>query len=207
MSDNNIRKGKLFVVSAPSGAGKTTLCSKLLANKKMLKYSVSFTTRKPRFDEKHGEDYFFVDIPTFKQMINDEEFIEWAEVHGNFYGTSRLTVEDILNDGFDVLLDIDPQGARQLKSSIGYGVYVFITAPSISELENRLRNRRTEPEDVMKLRLENAKKEIRFYSEYDYIIMNKNFEEAYKNLESVYIAEHLKTKDVNDIYELMERED
>ena len=201
------RQGKLFVVSAPSGAGKTTLCSKLLENNKALRYSISYTTRKPRFDETHAVDYFFVDVPEFRKMIDDGEFIEWAEVHGNYYGTSRRTVEGIIAEGGDVLLDIDPQGARQLKTTLGYGVYIFITAPSIKELEKRLRGRRTEPEDVMKLRLDNARKEIRLFSEYDYLIMNRNFEEAYKHLESVYIAEHLRTKDVKDIYELMEEED
>lgn len=201
------KQGKLFVVSAPSGAGKTTLCNKLLENNKALRYSISYTTRKPRFDEADKVDYFFIDVPEFKKMIDDGEFIEWAEVHGNYYGTSRLTVESIIGEGGDVLLDIDPQGARQLKATLGYGVYIFITAPSIKELEKRLRNRRTEPEDVMKLRLDNARKEIRLFSEYDYIIMNRNFDEAYKHLESVYIAEHLKTEDVKDIYELMEEED
>lgn len=203
----HLKQGKLFVVSAPSGAGKTTLCNKLLENHKALRYSISYTTRKPRYDETDGIDYFFVDVPVFKSMIEKGEFIEWAEVHGNYYGTSRKTVESITSAGVDVLLDIDPQGARQLKKQLNYGIYIFITAPSIAELEKRLKGRRTEPEDVMKLRLDNARKEIRLFNEYDYILVNKNFEDAYKKLESVYIAEHLKTEDVKNIYELMDEED
>jgi guanylate kinase len=203
----NLKSGKLFVVSAPSGAGKTSLCNKLLEQHKSLSYSISYTTRQPRYDEKDSVDYFFVNVKTFQDMMMKGEFIEWAEVHGNYYGTSRITVEHVINQGGDVLLDIDPQGARQLKTSLGYGVYIFITAPSIGELEERLRKRRTEPEDVMNLRLSNARKEIRLFSEYDYIILNKDFDKAYRDLESVYIAEHLRTSDVSDIYELMEKEE
>ena len=195
------------MVSAPSGAGKTTLCNKLLENHKALRYSISYTTRQPRPDETDGTDYFFVDVPTFKAMIDKGEFIEWAEVHGNYYGTSRETVESITAAGGDVLLDIDPQGARQLKSQLDYGIYIFITAPSIAELEKRLRNRRTESDEVMRLRLDNARKEIKHFNEYDYILVNKNFDEAYKKLEAVYIAEHLKAVDVKNIYELMDEED
>jgi guanylate kinase len=201
------KQGKLFVVSAPSGAGKTSLCNRLLENyKDSLRYSISYTTRKSRFDEKDGVDYYFIDVPTFKDMIEKGDFIEWAEVHGNYYGTSKQTVDNIIASGYDVLLDIDPQGARQLKSKLDYGVYIFVTAPSIAELEKRLTNRRTEPEDVLRLRIENARKEIHHYNEYDYVLVNKNFEEAFKKLEAVYMAEHLKTIDVKSIFELMDEE-
>ncbi|WP_022850006.1 guanylate kinase [Limisalsivibrio acetivorans] len=200
-------KGKLFVVSAPSGAGKTSLCNRLLEEEERISYSISYTTRQPRHDEEHGRDYFFINVEEFESMIEDGEFIEWAKVHNNYYGTRKKTVEEYLADGRDVLLDIDPQGARQLRKKLGYGVYIFITAPSIAELEKRLRNRRTEPEEIMKLRLDNARKELKLFGEYDYIILNQDFDEAYRCLSSVYLAEHLKTIDINSIHDLMEKEE
>lgn len=201
-----LKRGKLFVVSAPSGAGKTSLCNRLLQEHSTIGYSVSYTTRQPRYDEKNGVDYHFVDVDTFRKMIDDGLFIEWAEVHGNYYGTSRKAIEDTLSSGRDVLLDIDPQGARQLKDKLSYGIYIFIIAPSIKDLENRLRNRRTEPEEVMALRLSNARKEIPLYREYDYIIVNKDFDLAYREFESVYVAEHLKTASIDSLSEIMQDE-
>lgn len=200
------KKGKLFVVSAPSGAGKTTLCNKLLEEFEHVGYSVSYTTRKPRFDEKHGIDYYFVDVEEFERMISEDEFIEWAKVHGNYYGTSRKTINDTLATGRDILLDIDPQGARQLREKLGFGCYVFIIAPSMKALEDRLRGRRTEEEDVLQLRLENAKKEIPLYREYDYIIVNEDFDTAYNELRAVYICQHLKTVDIKSLSEIMKDE-
>lgn len=201
------KEGKLFVISAPSGTGKTTLCNKLLESHDALDYSISYTTRSPREDEKDGEDYFFVDEDTFKQMIDDDKFIEWANVHKNYYGTSKAYIESALADGKNIILDIDPQGARQLKRTLGFGIFVFVIAPSIKDLEDRLRNRRSESEEIMKLRLENAKNEVKLFKEYDYIIVNKNFDKAFKELESIYISEHLRTEDVKNISELMKLED
>lgn len=196
-------KGKLLVVSAPSGAGKTSLCNILLDAHENIKYSVSYTTRDPRPDEKNGIDYFFVNEAEFKKMIDHEEFIEWAFVHGNYYGTSKTVIENALDAGQDILLDIDPQGARQLKNKLGYGVYIFIVAPSIDDLEKRLRNRRTETEEKLKLRLENARKEIEHFKDYDYIIVNDDIDRSFKDFESIYIAEHLRSEDIADLKQLM----
>lgn len=202
---NNI--GKLFVVSAPSGAGKTSLCNELLKHYSNLTYSISYTTRKARLDEVEGKDYFFVSEEKFLEMIKNDEFIEWAKVHGNYYGTPKKFVEDSLSSGINILLDIDPQGARQLRERLDFGIYIFIVAPSLKELEERLRKRRTEDEEKIRLRLENAKKEIQFYKNYDYIIVNKVFSKAYKELESIYIAEHLKTEDVKKIEDIIKLEE
>ncbi len=201
------KKGKLFVVSAPSGAGKTTLCNKLLQDYEDLIYSVSYTTRAPRFDEIDGKDYFFISVEKFKQMIDNDEFIEWAEVHGNYYGTSKKFIEENLRQGKNIILDIDPQGARQLKSKLDFGIYIFIIAPSMKDLRERLINRRTETEDKINLRLSNAKKEIAYFRDYDYIIVNKDLISSYKELESIYIAEHLRTKDLENIEDIFVMED
>jgi guanylate kinase len=197
-------KGKLFVVSAPSGAGKTTLCNRLLGRFDTIGYSVSYTTRTPRHEETDTEDYYFVTEEKFKSMIDNDEFLEWAKVHNNYYGTCRETVEQILGTGRDVLLDIDPKGARQLREKLDYGIYIFITAPSIKDLETRLVNRRTESEEIMKLRLNNAREEIRHFNEYDYVIVNSEINRATNELEAIYIAEHLRADNINTIEDIME---
>lgn len=201
---NNL--GKLFVISAPSGAGKTSLCNELLKTYDNLEYSISVTTREPRADEVEGKDYFFVDEVTFRNMIQNDEFLEWAEVHGNLYGTPKKFINEKLESGVNILLDIDPQGARQLRRKLNFGVYVFIIAPSLKVLEERLRNRRTESEEKLRLRLENAKREVRYYKDYDYIIINKNFKKAFNELNAIYIAEHLRSKDVKKIEDIMNLE-
>jgi guanylate kinase len=198
--------GKLFVISAPSGAGKTSLCNELLKTYDNLEYSISYTTREPRADEVDGKDYFFVSEKVFRKMIENDEFIEWAEVHGNFYGTPKKFIEDKLKSGVNILLDIDPQGARQLRKRLNFGIYVFVIAPSIKELEERLRKRRSESEEKLRLRLENARKEVQFYKDYDYIIINKNFEKAFNELNAIYIAEHLRSKDVKKIEDIVNLE-
>jgi guanylate kinase len=142
----------------------------------------------------------------FRKMIENDEFIEWAEVHGNFYGTPKKFIEDKLKSGVNILLDIDPQGARQLRKRLNFGIYVFVIAPSIKELEERLRKRRSESEEKLRLRLENARKEVQFYKDYDYIIINKNFEKAFNELNAIYIAEHLRSKDVKKIEDIMNLE-
>lgn len=199
-----IHKGKLFVVSAPSGAGKTTLCSRLLGNFSSIGYSVSYTTRKPRHDETDTEDYYFISVPEFEAMIENGDFLEWAKVHDNYYGTSRKKVEEILESGRDVLLDIDPKGARQLRGLLDYGIYIFITAPSMKDLETRLRNRRTESEEIMNLRLTNAREEIQHFKEYDYVIVNNDINRASNDLECIYISEHLKACDIDHIEDIMD---
>ncbi|PLX66469.1 MAG: guanylate kinase [Denitrovibrio sp.] len=197
-------KGKLFVVSAPSGAGKTTLCSRLLGRFETIGYSISYTTRTPRHDETDTEDYYFVSEEEFKSMLENDELLEWACVHGNYYGTSKKRVEEILETGRDVLLDIDPKGARQLREKLDYGIYIFITAPSMEDLRKRLINRRTESEEIMNVRLTNAREEIMHYGEYDYVIVNREINKATNELESIYIAEHLRSDNIKSLEDIME---
>jgi len=198
--------GKLFVVSAPSGAGKTSLCNKLIKKYPDLKYSISYTTRKPRKNEEEGRDYFFVDEIQFKQMIEKGEFVEWAVVHESYYGTSAGFINRQLENGYDVILDIDPQGARILKKKLGYGIYIFIVASSLEELENRLKKRRSESEGKINKRLQNAQKEVKYYRNYDYLILNDNYNKAFYELECIFVAEHLKTSEIENIEDIMNLE-
>jgi len=200
------KKGKLFVVSAPSGAGKTSLCNKLLSEYENLKYSISYTTRAPRDRERDGKDYFFVSESVFESMIRNDEFIEWAVVHENYYGTSKNFILNNLKNGYDIILDIDPQGARTLRSKLGFGIYIFIIAPSIKDLENRLRKRRSETKEKMDKRLKNALKEVQYFRDYDYMIVNRDYNQAFKELESIFISEHLRTEDIDDIKNIMDLE-
>ena len=177
-------RGNLYIVSAPSGSGKTTLLQFLLRTFKDLKFSISYTTRQPRGGEQHGVDYFFIDRTTFLGMAERGEFLEWAEYHGQFYGTSRGFVDQQLERG-SVILDIDVQGARQVKSKFSDAVAVFVLPPSFAELERRLRSRMQESDDSISRRLEIARQEILFYREYDYIIINDVLETSILLLESI----------------------
>ena len=178
-------RGNLYIVSAPSGSGKTTLLQHLLRSFKDLKFSVSFTTRKARAGEQSGADYFFTDRPTFLSMVDRGDFLEWAEFNGHLYGTARSFVETHLDSGRDVILDIDVQGAKQVKSKIQGATAIFILPPSFVELERRLKLRMLEPDDVIRRRLEIAKCEIQFYRDYDYIIVNDVLENSILLLESI----------------------
>lgn len=151
-------------------------------------FSVSYTTRKPREGEVDGTDYHFVDHETFLTMKDDGKFAEWAEVHGNYYGTPRKPVQDMLTQGKDVLFDIDVQGAMQLRESFPSGLFVFLLPPSKAELERRLRGRGTDADEQIALRLSNAEKEVRMANEFDYLIINGNLEKAYDELRAVYLA-------------------
>jgi guanylate kinase len=184
--------GTLFVVSAPSGAGKTTLCRRLVEQRENLRFSVSYTTRAPREGEVGGRDYFFVDEEAFRAMAERGEFLEWAEVHGNFYGTARSQVEDALGTGTDVLLDIDVQGARQVRESGMSAVFAFILPPSRAVLAERLSGRGTDPEEVVRGRLRAAAGEIRDYELYDYVIVNDVLETALEELAAVVRAAGLR---------------
>jgi guanylate kinase len=178
-------RGNLYIVSAPSGSGKTTLLQHLLRNSNDLKFSVSHTTRRPRQGEREGVDYFFVDRPAFSAMTERGDFLEWAEFNGQLYGTTRTFVEQQIESGKDVILDIDVQGARQVKEKVGDATAIFVLPPSFAELERRLRARRDEPDDVIRRRLEIAKAEILFYRFYDYIIINDVLENSILLLESI----------------------
>lgn len=181
------KKGTLFVISAPSGSGKTTLCQKLLdsVSRRRLVRSISATTRKPRRGERQGKDYFFIPREEFIRRRRAGEFIEWAGVLGNYYGTPRDFVESNLNKGRDVLLSIDVQGARQIKRRIKNAVFIFIAPPSFQELARRLQKRSTESSEEIAQRLHLAQKEMEYIKEYNYIIVNDNIEEALRQLQEI----------------------
>jgi len=187
------REGVLYVISAPSGAGKTTLCKEVIDIFPNLRHSVSYTTRPPRNGEVHGRDYFFVGKEEFTRMVEAGEFAEWAEVHGNLYGTSLATLKECRTEGIDLILDIDCQGARQLKGRFEGGVYIFVLPPSIEELRRRLDNRSSDSQEVIERRIQNAAGEIREARWYDYIIVNDRFSEALEQLKSVLIAEQCRS--------------
>lgn len=178
--------GKLIVVVAPSGSGKSTLIKRLKRDFPTLEESVSTTTRPKRAGERHGEAYFFVDRSDFMSMRDRGEFLEWAEVHGNFYGTSKRFVEGRLASGKDLLFDLDVQGVDNMKAAFGDKARaIFIAPPSIEELEARLRGRGTEHEDVIRLRVDNAKREMLRQHDYDYHVLNDDIERAYTRLKII----------------------
>lgn len=182
-------RGLLLVVSSPSGAGKTTLCHRLIDEFPDIVFSVSYTTREKRRGEEEGVDYCFVDDDTFTKMVDSGEFAEWAEVHGNRYGTTVTAVRQALEGGRHVLFDIDYQGGRQLKAKFeNEAVLVFVLPPSLDELEARLRKRATDAEDVIERRLVKAHDELKQYGLYQYLIVNDDLPRAYDRLRAVYLA-------------------
>lgn len=190
------REGVLYVISAPSGAGKTSLCKEVIDIFPNLRQSVSFTTRPMRPEEVHGRDYYFITQDEFRRMVTAGEFAEWAEVHGNCYGTSIRTLEECRAAGIDLLLDIDCQGARQLKDRYDGGVFVFILPPNYHELRRRLETRNTDHSEVIERRLQGAAAEIRESRWYDYIIVNDQFSRALEEFKAVLIAERCRTRRV-----------
>ncbi len=182
-------KGKLFVVSAPSGAGKTTLVRKVLKEFETLSYSVSHTTRPPRKNEEDGLDYFFISPDEFEENIVKGLWLEWAKVHGNYYGTSKPFVQDCLKKGKNLLLDIDVQGAEQIMASGLDPVSIFIMPPSFEVLRQRLLNRGTDSEEVIEKRLENAKMEIAEKDRYTHVVVNDDLDTALKELCSIFKKE------------------
>jgi guanylate kinase len=184
--------GTLFIVAAPSGAGKTTLVRKLLEQDTEVQLSISYTTRKPRTGEQDGREYHFVEVAEFLAMRNRDEFLEWAEVHGNFYGTSRVWLADQIAAGRDVLLEIDWQGAQQVRKLFPEAVSIFILPPSLEELERRLRGRGTDSEEVIARRLTGAVGEMRHVNEFDFAIINNNLDEALKDLAAAVRAARLR---------------
>lgn len=187
------RPGIIFIISAPSGAGKTTLCKEVVDILPNLRHSVSHTTRLPRPGEVHGRDYFFISSTEFEKMQSAGEFAESAEVHGNFYGTAIKTLEEYRAYGIDVILDIDCQGARQLKERYREGVFIFILPPSFHELRRRLDLRNSDSAEVKERRINNAAEEISESGWYDYIIVNNLYVKAVEELKSVLIAEQCRT--------------
>lgn len=187
------RDGNIFVISAPSGAGKTSLCKELIDFFPTLRHSVSYTTRPPRAGEVAGVDYHFVTMELFRKMVGDGAFAEWAEVHGNCYGTALATLEAARQDGQDILLDIDCQGAEQLRCSLNYGVFVFILPPDFDELRRRLVHRNTDSDTVIEKRIVNARGEIGHAARYDYLVVNDDFTKALGQLKAIIIAAGLRT--------------
>lgn len=182
--------GRLFVISAPSGAGKTTLLSHVMARIPGLVFSVSHTTRLPRAGERDGVDYHFVSRDEFQSMIEQGRFLEYAEVHGNLYGTSQAAIRQQLEEGIDVILDIDVQGATILRNSGQMNAAsIFIAPPSMAELEKRLRGRGTESEERIRLRMKNARHELKAVGQYEYLIINEDLADAADMLAAVILAE------------------
>lgn len=187
-------RGLLIVISAPSGTGKTTLSHMLLKAFPDMDFSISYTTRKPRIGEVNGKDYFFIDRETFKRMIKEGDFLEWATVYGHLYGTSKSQVTEALKDGKNILLDIDTQGALNVKKNFPGAVLIFILPPSLNELRKRLKKRGTDNEKTIEKRLKMAKKEIKNALHYDYIVINDVLEVAFEKLKSIITAEKCKTE-------------
>ncbi len=188
------KQGLLFVVSAPSGAGKTSLCKAITDSLENLTHSISYSTRKPRPGEIDGRDYYFVSQARFQEMIGAGDFAEWAEVHANLYGTSRRVLVDMISKGVDIILDIDTQGARQIKAKFDAAVFIFIMPPSLAILEERLRNRRSDQEEEIERRMLRAREEIEDYGMYDYIVFNRDFDRALTELRSIVVAERCRTR-------------
>ncbi|MFL6464227.1 MAG: guanylate kinase [Bryobacteraceae bacterium] len=182
----------VFIISAPSGSGKSTLVSRLMARDPRLRFSVSYTTRKPRGNEKPGESYIYISRKEFEERRERGEFLEQAEVFGNYYGTNRNVLEQAEREGKDLILDIDVQGARQLRESIPEAVSIFILAPSRDILEQRLRARSEDAEETIQRRLRDAADEIRNYAQYDYVVVNHQLEESVATLAAIVRAERVR---------------
>ena len=187
--------GELFIVSGPSGTGKGTICKRLLTEMPHLELSVSATTREKREGEEEGVNYYYLDKETFKKRIEEGGFLEYAEVFGNYYGTPRKMVEERLSQGKDVVLEIDVQGAKQIKETYPEGIFIFILPPSLEELRNRLIKRGTDTMEVIENRLSQAMGEIRQMFEYDYFVVNDDLDEAVDVTRSIVIAEHGRVAD------------
>ena len=184
-------RGNLFILSAPSGAGKSSLINALLAKHSDMKVSVSHTTRSPRPGEANGVHYHFVNVDEFKSLIEKNDFFEWAQVFDNYYGTSKQAIEEQLAAGIDVFLDIDWQGARQVRDLVADVETIFILPPSKAELESRLNNRGQDSQEVIAGRMAQAQSETSHFNEYDYVVVNDDFATALKEIETIVLAKRL----------------
>ena len=188
----------VFIISAPSGSGKSTLVSRLLASDPRLRFSVSYTTRRPRGNERPGESYVYITRQEFLRRVESGEFLEYAEVFGNFYGTNREVLDQAEAEGKDLILDIDVKGARQLKERIPQAVTIFVLPPSRDILEQRLRSRSEDSDDVIQRRLKDAAEELRNYRQYDYVLVNHQVEESTGTLAAVIRAERVRRSRMED---------
>ena len=201
------RKGLLLVVSGPSGAGKGTICKSILEKNDHIKLSISATTRKPRTGEVHGVNYFFIEKEEFKIMIEQGEFLEYAQIYDNFYGTPKAAIMETLEKGQDVILEIEMQGARQVKEVYPEGIFVFVLPPSLKELKNRIVGRGTETAEEIEKRFSCAFEEIKQIDDYDYFIVNQDVEKSVKELESIISSEKNKvTRYKNNIIDKFKEE-
>jgi len=191
------RRGILFIISAPSGTGKTTLCKQLATNLPGLWHSISYTTRKPRPGEKDGQDYYFIGEETFRELVARNEFVEWAHVYGHLYGTPWKSLTEKIDQGIDVLLEIDVQGAMQVKKRFEDSVSIFILPPSMTVLRARLKARASDTPEEIQRRLHKVKEEVWSYREYSYIVRNEDLGRSLHDLESIFWSERLKTKRLN----------
>jgi guanylate kinase len=194
----------LIIISSPSGAGKSTLCSMTVQNDPLIKLSISATTRKKREKEIDGKDYYFVDESKFLEMKEDDEFVEYAKVFDNHYGTPKKLVESELQNGHCIMFDIDWQGARQIKKKFNKDeiVSIFILPPSIQELERRLRARAQDPEEILKNRMDKAKSEISHFDEYDFVLVNDDLNSTYQKIKSIIETKRVsryKKEDLNNL--------
>ncbi len=188
----------IFIISAPSGSGKSTLVNRVMVDDPKLRFSISYTTRAPRGKEKHGENYYYVSRDDFEERMAANEFLECAEVFGNYYGTHQSELEFAARDGCDLVLDIDVQGAAQLKKKIPDAVSIFILAPSREILEQRLRARGEDAEEVVQRRLMKAAEEIRNYNQYDYVLVNREVADSAATLAAIVRAERTRRIRVED---------
>ena len=201
------RKGLLLVVSGPSGAGKGTICKALLNKNDQIKLSVSATTRKPRNGEVHGVNYFFIEKEEFAKMIENGEFLEYAQIYDNFYGTPKAAIIECLEKGQDVILEIEMQGARQIKEVYPEGVFIFVLPPSLEELKSRIVGRGTETQEEMEKRFSCAFEEINQIVNYDYFIVNEDIEKSVSDVEAIICAEKNKvTRYKNNIIDKFKEE-
>ncbi len=191
-------KGLLVVLSGPSGVGKNTICDQLLYKYSDLEYSISMTTRPPRAGEIHGEDYYFASKNDFQEMIEEDDFLEWAEVFGNYYGTPQKFVDAKLKDGKSVVLEIDIQGALQVKQKRPDGVFIFLLPPSLYELQNRIKKRGTEKDQDMEKRFKAAKQEIETVHQYHYAVINNNIPNTTELIYSIISAEKCRVSRVGE---------
>jgi guanylate kinase len=197
--------GLVFILSAPSGAGKTTLIRKVMEELLGLQFSVSYTTRPPRAGEQEGKDYHFVSSPHFLKMVERDEFLEWAEVLGNYYGTERPDLKKLGSEGKDLIMDIDIQGARKVLQEMSHAVSVFILPPSPEALRERLVGRGLDLPEVIQRRLTNAKKEIEEAHRYRYVILNEKLQEAVETLKAIILAERCQ-REKRSIFEIKWKE-
>jgi len=189
-------EGLLYIISAPSGTGKTTLLKRVMSYFPDIRFSVSYTTRPPRSDERDGKDYHFISPQQFQQMVEEGAFAEWAEVLGNRYGTALDSVRESRLQGVDLILDIDSQGARQIGEHFNGGVFIFIFPPSLEVLRQRLNDRKVDGQEVIQFRVAQARDEMKQAKWYDYIIVNERVEEAVEQLKSIIIAERCRRERV-----------